>query len=434
MTNVGKNKRVQRAMEKNLKGILNNTEKRAEEYWNNTLSPNDPSRFWSMNQPKTFRERHELSLYERVLGGLSTPQASMKDMYKLSKGKNRKQFLFWCRQNRIAYSQCERITLSDNFVRNAVELAYSYPKYIMQLFPKAIPCFDQMFIEWNEVVRWESLQNKFKELGIPVDVNESCVANDVGYYIKKLDNDIFSDHAFGFTFSTCDSEDKGDGRKSGLQLGMAHHGWVIDFGDDANVEHMPNYNNEETLRLFIGGAYQKIFKDDDGIHRLKSLQKHCALHMNEWGDLIWNSGLKDKWTANEHAINSANGYDGDLRFIIAVFSLLNYPRYVREFIRPKKINAPIIWGKKQPQYETKVIEIELPKSGVNIYHQLFTGHGTPKRQHVRRGHWRITKDRYGRLKDRTWIQPCIVGNPELGIINHEYVLRVKQDRDRRNLQ
>ena len=64
---------------------------------------------------------------------------------------------------------------------------------------------------------------------------------------------------------------------------------------------------------------------------------------------------------------------------------------------------------------------------------MFTGHGTPKRQHVRRGHWRVTKDKHGRVKDRTWIQPCIVGNPDLGIINHEYVLRVKQDRKGKEL-
>jgi len=391
--------------------------------WQN--NPDDNSTYWGMNTPTTFRERHEACLYERVLGGLSTPQASMRDLYKVTNGKLRKQFLYWARQNRMSYGQCERITLSDNFVRNAVELAYSYPQYILQLFPKAIPCFDKLFVEWNEMVRWQTIQKKFEEMGIAIDGNEKSVANDVGFYIQKLDSIKFSDKAYSVTFSTCDAEERGDGKKSSLQLGIAQHLWAIDFDSDADVEHVPNYDNQENLRLFIGGAYEKVFKDDPNFQRLNILQKHCALHMNEWGEMMWNAGIKDKWDHRKYAINSANGYDGDLRFIIAVFSLLNYPRYVRELIRPRKINAPIIWGKKAPQYETKVIELELPKSGVNVYQQLFTGHGTPKRQHVRRGHWRIVKDIHGRIRKRSWVKQCTVGNSNLGIINHEYILKSK---------
>ena len=408
------------------------------------MSPNDPSRYWGINGTKVFRERHESSLYERVLAGLSTPKSSMKFVYKNLNGKKRKELLFHCRTGRQSINNAERITLSDNFVKNAVELAYSYPKYIMQLFPKAIPCFDNLFIEWNETVRYEALQKKFAEMNYRVDENKETVANDVGFYIEKFDRNYFvgqtdrsqslSDKAYSFTFYTCDSSDKGNGKKGSMELQIASHSFTVDFDDDADMPLQEGFDNEDLINLFIGGAYNDIFKNDDSIHLLKQLHKHCGMHTSSFGKLFWEAGVNEKWSLAQYALNSAHGYDGDLRFIIAVFSLLNYPRYVKEFIRPKKINAPIIWGKKPPQFETKVIEIELPKSGVNVYHQLFTGHGTPKRQHVRRGHWRVTKDAHGRVKDRTWIQPCVVGNPDLGIINHEYVLRVKQDRDRRNNQ
>ena len=122
-----------------------------------------------------------------------------------------------------------------------------------------------------------------------------------------------------------------------------------------------------------------------------------------------------------------HGIDGDVRFLTAVFALLNYPRYVRAMLpAPKKVST-IRWGRRVPKNEVKVVEIELPKRGVNVHSQLFTGHGSPKRQHGRRGHPRRYKDRSGRIIKEIWIEPKVVGNPELGIINHEYVLQIQKD-------
>ena len=126
--------------------------------------------------------------------------------------------------------------------------------------------------------------------------------------------------------------------------------------------------------------------------------------------------------------------DGDLRFLTAVFSLLNYPRYVSAVLpAPKKLST-IRWGRRVPRNEIKVVEIDLPKKGVNVYGQLFTGHGSPKRQHARRGHPRRYRDETGKVIKKIWIEPKVVGNPELGIINHEYVLQVQKDRRRKGLQ
>ena len=93
---------------------------------------------------------------------------------------------------------------------------------------------------------------------------------------------------------------------------------------------------------------------------------------------------------------------------------------------PKKVST-IRWGRRVPKNEVKVVEIELPKRGVNVHSQLFTGHGSPKRQHGRRGHLDVTKIDQAGLSKRFWIEPKVVGNPELGIINHEYVLQIQKD-------
>jgi hypothetical protein len=118
---------------------------------------------------------------------------------------------------------------------------------------------------------------------------------------------------------------------------------------------------------------------------------------------------------------------GDMRFLVAIFSLLNYPRIIRERVEPPRRVRSVRWGKPLPRNEVKVIEVSLPKrNGVTLYQRLFTGHGTPKRQHWRRRHPRRILDRQtGKLKYIKWIEPMQVGNPELGVIEHEYFLKAK---------
>jgi hypothetical protein len=79
-----------------------------------------------------------------------------------------------------------------------------------------------------------------------------------------------------------------------------------------------------------------------------------------------------------------------------------------------------------PRNEVKLIEIDLPKpEGIKRYEKMFKGHGTPKRQHVRRGHWRVMHLKTGQVIKK-WIEEQTVGNPDLGIIEHEYHLTKKQ--------
>jgi len=81
-----------------------------------------------------------------------------------------------------------------------------------------------------------------------------------------------------------------------------------------------------------------------------------------------------------------------------------------------------MWGSRLPTNEVKTIEIDLPKPrGVSVYSKMYKGIGSPKRYHLRRGHFN-----HYRLKDgsiiRKWIGPKYVGNESLGTIEHEYKL------------
>ena len=111
-----------------------------------------------------------------------------------------------------------------------------------------------------------------------------------------------------------------------------------------------------------------------------------------------------------------------LRTVIATLALLNYPHIVIQRDLPKVNGGGSYLGRKLPKNELKVLEIDLPKPrGTTHYERMFKGHGSKKRQHVRRGHWRTLRMKSGEIK-HTWIKECLAGNPELGRVIHDYHL------------
>ena len=117
---------------------------------------------------------------------------------------------------------------------------------------------------------------------------------------------------------------------------------------------------------------------------------------------------------------------GDVRFMISLLNVLNYDLVVTEDRTPPKKVDHIHLGRKVPKNEYKLVEIDLPKPrGKKLYKQMFTGHGSPKREHWRRGHWRRVNDKKGKLIKRVWIEEQKVGDPKLGTIIHDYLLKKK---------
>ena len=391
--------------------IVNVSDYMGEQYGHliNTTQTNHNDSIWGGET--VVREEKNVSLYDEIIAGLSVPKSSLM-MYEKNKRGD-----FAIRQTQKNLVQAEKFTLTNNFVKTALSLSFSYPRYIAQLIPKAIPCFDNLWIEWDELARFDALQEEFDKLGIPTDTNRKSVTNRLGYHIEK------SSKGFTYNFFTCDAQYKDDGTKTSNKIGLSTFEWTL-LNDESSLT-----NVEEPFWFFgIGTAYSKFHRDDEGMARLNSFSKNFTFKPSFLAPAMWpNFDNEEPRLFSRLKEMGGHGIDGDVRFLTAVFALLNYPRYVRAMLpAPKKVST-IRWGRRVPKNEVKVVEIELPKRGVNVHSQLFTGHGSPKRQHGRRGHPRRYKDRSGRIIKEIWIEPKVVGNPELGIINHEYVLQIQKD-------
>ena len=74
--------------------------------------------------------------------------------------------------------------------------------------------------------------------------------------------------------------------------------------------------------------------------------------------------------------------------------------------------------------QKRIINIDLQKPrGKTVYEKIFTGHGSPKRWHLRRGHWRRYRDARGNVTKRVWVEQCEAGNKNLGKKINDYNLQ-----------
>tara|TARA_R100001440_G_scaffold54022_1_gene73841 strand:- start:33 stop:1331 length:1299 start_codon:yes stop_codon:yes gene_type:complete len=362
-------------------------------------------------------ENNGLSLYDEVVAALSVPKSGLRMYDKNKRGD------FALRQTQKNLIQAEKFTLTDNFVRMAVALSFSYPRYIAQLIPKAIPCFDNLWIEWDELVRFDALQEEFKKLDLLSDGNRSSVANRIGYHVQR------ENEGFSYNFFICDAVINKEGTKRPKKVDIGIFEWMLLNSKD------PLTHVEDPYWFFgLGTTYSKFHRNDEGMGMLNNFSKNFRFRQSAIAPALWKPfadgdvSKKDPDMYNRLKETGGHSIDGDARFLTAVFSLLNYPRYVRATLPPPKKVSTIRWGRRVPKSEVKVVEIDLPKRGVNVYGQLFTGHGSPKRQHVRRAHPRHYRDKFGKVTKIVWIEPTVCGDESLGVINHEYVLQVKKDR------
>ena len=124
--------------------------------------------------------------------------------------------------------------------------------------------------------------------------------------------------------------------------------------------------------------------------------------------------------------SSTTMMSGDMRLLFTMLGLLNYPQHIYEVEQKGPEMVSRKWSRPVPKNEIKVIEIDLPKpEGTKLYEKFFKGHGSPKRQHLRRGHWRVIHLKNGSTI-RRWIEEQVVGDPELGVIDHDYSLVKKK--------
>jgi len=115
---------------------------------------------------------------------------------------------------------------------------------------------------------------------------------------------------------------------------------------------------------------------------------------------------------------------GQARFLVAALSMFNFDHviYKKRNRETTKVEH-IVKGKRVPFNEYSLMTVELPKPrGVKKYEREFSGHGSPKCEHWRCGHWRRFRDRFGNVTRRVWIKAQKLGNKELGTKITDYKL------------
>lgn len=157
----------------------------------------------------------------------------------------------------------------------------------------------------------------------------------------------------------------------------------------------------------------------------------CRVTLAQGSAMHWmvpQEKFKLGWTANEMTELTQTCmriYTGDVRFLVSTLAILNYEHIITEKKKPDSTKVKhIAFGRRVPANEYSLLEIDLPKPrGKIFYEREFTGHGTPKRWHMRRGHWRRYRDAKGNVTKRVWIDQCEAGSKDLGTKIKDYNLQ-----------
>ena len=340
------------------------------------------------------------------------------------------------KHTQIQILQSQKFVLSDNMINHAVAGSYVKPKYLYSALLNCIPPFSNMWIEWDEHKR---VQANHQEM-IKLHGKENCeplqletIPQSLGYHITKVNGrmlytcyyktqqDRFYCPEMGFDINS-------DG---GYSYEKSLDQWK---GQNPNLKYITEEEyQEETIRngiIMLGEGYCKSF---DSVEDSSDIVNICRnLIPTQTASTHWHRSAQLFLRPIQHEDSIKHHKDltslsGDARFLISLLNILNYDLVTTESVMPpRKINH-IYMNKSVPKNEYKIVEIDLPKPrGKKIYNKIFTGQGSPKRLHWRRGHWRRITDRKGNTVKRTWIEEQKVGNPQLGSIIHDYVLKSRK--------
>jgi len=378
----------------------------------------------------------EPTLANLVLGALAEPRRGIAGWRsgKIAEAMRRNM------QVEIATSQ--KFIVDKSLMTEVTTASMARPKNLLEMLYRGIPAFDNMWIEWDEFDQTEARKkamNKYvPNMYVQWEPNERK-GRKTGFHIQRV-NDAVLYTKYGYT---------GEGKEE-MKIASWPLGYRISNDDIVSNDfvygdgiHSPKHENdmqehrEKFFRRMVAEWYYERHEDTkvqqfflDQIMMRTAVVQTAPMH---W--LIDEEKFRQGWTEQEMARLMENvlpdkdnynkgdyGSQGDVRFLIALLGMLNYDQVIHLTPeKPQKITH-MRFGRKLPENEYKLVTIQLPKPrGVRIYEKEFTGHGTPKRQHWVRGHWRKIKGR----ADRTWIAPHIRGNSELGTIVHDYKLEKK---------
>jgi hypothetical protein len=320
----------------------------------------------------------------------------------------------------------QKFIVDNTLLDEIVKASFVKPQTLLAMLHRAMPCFDSMWVEWDENARLQSRKKAHEKYtpDVYIKFNDGNVAGSRGgYHIRKVNDKIIY------------AKYKITRQNEVEQIGAFPLGFEISnvdriFSDKAEMLQL-NYNQETSNIIFAPWYYEKHNMDPVQRQFLDEIMYRCGIVQT--AAMHWSipaQKFKMGWEPSEMAELIRRNFSpdhthfgmGDVRFLIALLSTLNYDQVIHLNTTPPKKIDHVRFGRVVPKNEYKVVTIQLPKPrGVKIYEQMFTGHGTPKREHWVRGHHRRIKGR----SEPTWIPPHIRGNPDLGTIVHDYKLEGK---------
>lgn len=329
------------------------------------------------------------------------------------------------RNTQASIATAQKFVVSNSMVEHAYLASLARPKSLLEMQQRGIPPFNNMWIEWDERFRKSIADREMQKMGYdPADQPTEDPIVRLGYHIEMI-NDRFS---YSLYFMSNGEEGVAS---SPIGFHMSNDGPVMDMGWSEQDKDAFMKDRLATGTWLMGKWYSKKEAEKEKLNPdfadLSTSFVQIRSAAAQW--LVSQEHFAQGFTAKEFAelkALSLNMQVGDGRFLIALLGLLNYDLVVHETTTPPKKIDHVRFGRVVPKNEYKVVTIQLPKPrGKRIYEQMFTGHGSPKREHWRRGHWRTVRDKSGKFKRRVWIGEMKCGNPALGTIVHDYNLEGK---------
>jgi hypothetical protein len=351
-------------------------------------------------------------------------------------------------QTRQSLIGAQKFYVCDSLLEHAVHASLVRPEILLDMMEVGVPPFDNMWVEWNDRKRvpllfdamqnlgWDTAERQpdawQQRVGLHIqrqadgayDVDQYTIMNDSGLSAeeKSLSGKIITP-PFSLQWrpdapiSVNDAQVFSQGGASSDDVKSFQYHWGPYLFSGAYC-----VNHEES-----GGARTKRFTDlfDRVLMTHNSLGGGDVMHYMT----MRNSGSPADRAEGDEALkrlqeNALKMWTGDIRFLIGVLALLNYPHTIIERRMEKGLKR-VAYGRSVPRNELRVLEIDLPKPrGTTRYERMFKGGGGKKRRHVRRGHWRRHKLTDGSIITR-WIKEQWVGSAEVGTIIHDYELKSK---------
>jgi len=391
------------------------------------------------------------------------------------------------RKTRMDLLGSQKFYVCDSLMHHACEATTQNPKTMLNMMNAAIPPFDNMWIEWDEDERadnmlsgavsslWESIEHPMQlshDAHRGGDDRRSRLTEPrrpkkVGFHIYACNHTVgayYADIYFLYpTFDRVGVRKKEPDLQSG-RIGCSPYslrftvgdnfGWSELYGNFSdneifkpnasllgdrrvgvaeNVDECVQIQLEEGPDLF-GLDIDHKSRELDSLYLKAGLISSSAIGRMCLLNEMHNLSAEHPLTAKEEVVNAVygrarenglTGWRGEIRWIAAVLSLLNYSHTVIERDQEPSEAKRRVFGVPVPRNEVRVVQIDLPKPrGTVQYEKLFTGSGAKKRRHVRRGHYRRYIHKDGTVTER-WIAEQWVGDASLGTIIHDYELMNK---------